>query len=180
MRSLQDTLGVPVKLDERVLAGELGLDVNEPGAIQGSFSGVSARSALRRLLSNVFETPLTYVIRDEILLITDKQYAADNYLSIKVYPVADLVIPVNPNSGVNPFQSGGGLGGAGGINSGQGGGIQAGGAGMGGGMGGGMFQIADAQAAVSSGPVTDQPENQRLTVARKGSINPTKNAVPEE
>ena len=178
--TLQDTLGVPVKLDERVLAGELGLDVNEPGAIQGSYSGVSARSALRRLLSNVFETPLTYVIRDEILLITDKQYAADNYLSIKVYPVADLVIPVNPNSGVNPFQSGGGLGGAGGINSGQGGGIQAGGAGMGGGMGGGMFQVADAQAAVSSGPVTDQTNTQRLTVGRKGSINPTKNDVPEQ
>ncbi|HAU48947.1 MAG TPA: hypothetical protein DCW57_07710, partial [Planctomycetaceae bacterium] len=137
--TLQDTLGIPVKLDDRVLAGELGLDVNEPGAIQGTYSGVSARSALRRLLSNVFETPLTYVIKDEILLITDKQYAADNYLSIKVYPVADLVIPVNPNSGVNPFQSGGGLGGAGGINSGQGGGIQAGGVGGGGGMGGGMF-----------------------------------------
>ncbi len=98
-----------MKLDDRVLAGELGLDVNEPGAIQGAYSGVSARSALRRLLSNVFETPLTYVIRDEILLITDKQYAADNYLSIKVYPVADLVIPVNPNSGVNPFQAAVGL-----------------------------------------------------------------------
>ena len=94
--TLQDTLGVPVKLDDRVLAGELGLDVNEPNAIQGVANGVTARSALRRLLSNVFETPLTYVIRDELLLITDKQYAADNYLSIKVYPVADLVIPINP------------------------------------------------------------------------------------
>ena len=86
--------------------------MNEPGAIQGTYSGVSARSALRRLLSNVFETPLTYVIQDEVLLITDKQYAADNYLSIKVYPVADLVIPVNPSGGMNPFQTGGGLGGA--------------------------------------------------------------------
>ena len=85
--TLQDTLGVPVKLDERVLTGELGLDVNEPGAIQGSFSGVSARSALRRFLSNVFETPLTYVIRDETLLITDKQYAADNYLFLRIYPL---------------------------------------------------------------------------------------------
>ena len=147
--TLQDTLGVPVKLDDRVLAGELGLDVNEPGAIQGTYSGVSARSALRRLLSNVFETPLTYVIQDEVLLITDKQYAADNYLSIKVYPVADLVIPVNPSGG-NPFQTGGGMGGAGGVNSGQGGGIQAGGGMGGGGMGGGMFQVADAQAATSS------------------------------
>jgi hypothetical protein len=156
--TLQDTLGIPVKLDDRVLAGELGLDVNEPGAIQGTYSGVSARSALRRLLSNVFETPLTYVIQDEVLLITDKQYAADNYLSIKVYPVADLVIPVNPSGGMNPFQTGGGLGGAGGINSGQGGGIQAGGGMGGGGMGGGMFQVADAQAATSSRTQADSTE----------------------
>ncbi len=174
--TLQDTLGVPVKLDDRVLAGELGLDVNEPGAIQGTYSGVSARSALRRLLSNVFETPLTYVIRDEILLITDKQYAADNYLSIKVYPVADLVIPVNPNSGVNPFQSGGGLGGAGGINSGQGGGIQAGGAG--GGMGGGMFQVADAQAAVSSSASTVATGARGSTNDRKQPPNTSKTNSP--
>ena len=176
--TLQDTLGVPVKLDDRVLAGELGLDVNEPGAIQGTYSGVSARSALRRLLSNVFETPLTYVIRDEILLITDKQYAADNYLSIKVYPVADLVIPVNPNSGVNPFQSGGGLGGAGGINSGQGGGIQAGGAG--GGMGGGMFQVVDAQAAVSPGGSTVATGARESTNDRPRATNTSKTNFPEQ
>ena len=178
--TLQDTLGIPVKLDDRVLAGELGLDVNEPGAIQGTYSGVSARSALRRLLSNVFETPLTYVIKDEILLITDKQYAADNYLSIKVYPVADLVIPVNPNSGVNPFQSGGGLGGAGGINSGQGGGIQAGGVGGGGGMGGGMFQVADAQAAASSRTQTVATGVRGLTRKQTGPINSTSNTLPEQ
>ena len=149
--TLQDTLGIPVKLDDRVLAGELGLDVNEPNAVQGSYSGITARSALRRLLSNVFETPLTYVIQDELLLITDKQWAADNYLSIKVYPVADLVIPINPQAA---------LGGQGGQGGGQGGlqnaqGAQGGMGGMGGGgmggMGGGMFQVADAQAAVSSG-----------------------------
>jgi len=142
--TLQDTLGIPVKLDDRVLAGELGLDVNEPGAIQGSYGGVSARSALRRLLSNVFETPLTYVIQDEVLFITDKQYAADNYLSIKVYPVADLVIPVNPSGGVNAFKVVVLV-----VTTAQG--AQAGGGMGGGGMGGGMFQVADAQAAVSSG-----------------------------
>ena len=83
---LVDKMGVPVHLDERVLAGELGLDVNEPEAIHGKYDNISARSALRRLLSNVFETPLTYVIRDEVLLITDKQYAADNYISTRLYP----------------------------------------------------------------------------------------------
>ena len=126
--ALEATLGVPVKLDERVLAGELGLDVNEPDAIRGAYRGISGRSALRRLLSNVFETPLTYVVRDEVLLITDKQYAADNYLSVKVYPVGDLVIPpgqpLNSNGGAssgpganfgNQQNQGGGLGGGGGF-----------------------------------------------------------------
>ena len=141
-----------MKLDERVLAGELGLDVNEPGAVQGTYSGVSARSALRRLLSNVFENSLTYVIKDELLLITDKQYAADRYLSIKVYPVADLVIPINPNSAMGGQGGGGvGVGGGGGLGGGMGvmggGGMGAGGMG-GGGMGGGMFQVADAQTAL--------------------------------
>jgi hypothetical protein len=130
--ALEATLGVPVKLDERVLAGELGLDVNEPDAIRGAYRGISGRSALRRLLSNVFETPLTYVVRDEVLLITDKQYAADNYLSVKVYPVGDLVIPpgqrLNSNGGASSGPGanfgnqqnqgggfGGGLGGGGGF-----------------------------------------------------------------
>ena len=83
----QDASAIPARLDERVLAGELGLDINEPGAIYGSCSGVSAQAALSILLSNVFETPLTYVIKDEVLLITDKQYAADNYRVLRFYPL---------------------------------------------------------------------------------------------
>ena len=83
---MADTLGIQVKLDERVLAGELGLDVNEPNAIRGKYSNISARSALHLLLDNVFECPLTYAIKNEVLLITDKQYAADNYSTTKIYP----------------------------------------------------------------------------------------------
>ena len=83
---MTDTLGIQVKLDERVLAGELGLDVNEPHAICGKCSNISARSALHLLLDNVFECPLTYVIKNEVLLITDRQYAADNYLATRIYP----------------------------------------------------------------------------------------------
>ncbi len=132
---LTDTLGIPVALDERVLAGELGLDINEPEAIRGTYSGVSARSALRRSLANVFETPLTYVVRDEVLLITDKQYAADNYISTKVYPVGDLVIPANPQLGTSggPTNGSGAGFGAGGQQQ-----MNAMGGGMGG-MGGGVF-----------------------------------------
>lgn len=131
--TMTDTLGIPVVLDERVLAGELGLDLNEPEAMRGAYSGISTRSALRRVLANVFETPLTYVVKDEVLLITDKQYAADNYISTKVYPVGDLVIPANPQ-----------LGTSGGPTNGSGAGFGAGGqqqqnAMGGGGMGGGVF-----------------------------------------
>jgi len=59
------------------------------------------------------------------------------------------------SSGLNPFQTGGGLGGAGGINSGMGGGGGmgmggGGGMGMGGGTGGGAFQVADARERVAA------------------------------
>ena len=144
---IEDKFGIPVDIDP-YLVNEFNIEPNEPPNLIGNYSGISLRSVLRRALATYGEVPLTYVIRDEVLLITEKTYAEQNYLSIRVYPVADLVIPVNPNGGVNPFQTGGGLGGAGGINSGQGGGIQAGPAG-GGMMGGGMFQIADADAAAA-------------------------------
>jgi hypothetical protein len=68
------------------------------------------------------EMDLTYVIRDEVLMITTKT-EAENMLSIKVYPVGDLVIPIG-------MRGGGGFGGMGGMGM--------GGMGMGGGMGGGF------------------------------------------
>jgi len=39
------------------------------------------------------EMDLTYVIRNEVLMITTKT-EAENMLSTKVYPVADLVVPI--------------------------------------------------------------------------------------
>ena len=134
-RSIEDQFRIPVEIDARALE-ELGLDLDTP--VTQSLSGVSLRSALKRMLGPI---DLAYIIKDEVLLITTKEKAEEN-LVVKVYPVADLVLPVDPGSGLNPFQSGGGLGGAGGINSGQnmGGGMggAAGGMGMGG-MGGGGF-----------------------------------------
>jgi hypothetical protein len=134
-RSIEDQFRIPVEIDGRAME-DLGLDLDTP--ITQSLSGVSLRSALKRMLGPI---DLAYIIKDEVLLITTKEKAEEN-LVVKVYPVADLVLPVDPGSGLNPFQSGGGLGGAGGINSGQnmGGGMggAAGGMGMGG-MGGGGF-----------------------------------------
>ena len=140
---IEDSQGIPVEIDTKAFE-DAGLDLMTP--VTKNVSGISLRSALRLLLG---ELDLTYLVKDEVLLITTKDKAAEN-LVVKVYPVADLVLPVNPSSGLNPFQTGGGLGGQGGINSGQGGGLggQGGGGGMGG-MGGGMFQISDARARLS-------------------------------
>ena len=124
---IQDSQGIPVQIDAKALE-DAGLDLEAP--VTRNVSGISLRSALRLLLGDL---DLTYLIKDEVLLITTKDKAAEN-LVVKVYPVADLVMPVNPSSGMNPFQTGGGMGGAGSINSGMGG---MGGGGMGG-MGGGM------------------------------------------
>jgi len=107
-----------------------------------NLSGVSLRSALRLMLKDL---DLTYVIRDEVLLITTPE-EANAKLVTKVYPVADLVLPINSGAGSNPFMLGGGMGGQGGFGGGLGGGMGGGGfgggfggGGMGGGMGGGGF-----------------------------------------
>ena len=85
---LEDALNIPVRLDERVLAGELGIDVNEPGAIFHTAAvNQSVHSSLNQMLSNVFETPLTFINRHDVLLITDRQYSTDNYLEVRIYPL---------------------------------------------------------------------------------------------
>ena len=98
------------------------------------------------------EHELNYIIDHEVLLITSDAKAKEHVIT-KVYPVADLVLPIQLNSGLNPFQSGGGLGGGSSFNSGQSGGLGGGGFGGGGGGfggggggfggGGGAFDVAD-------------------------------------
>lgn len=135
---LQDSQGVPILPDTRALE-DLGVDLDTP--ITGkSVPGASLRSALKRLLEPV---DLTFLVQDDVMLITTKDKAAET-LILKVYPVGDLVIPVSPISGAGAAGLGGGVGG-GGVGAGMGGmGMGAGGMG-GGGMGGGMFQVADAR-----------------------------------
>ena len=86
------------------------------------------------------EHEMNYIIDHEVLLITTAEKAKDHVVT-KVYPVADLVLPIAINSMLNPFQTGGGLGGQSGFNSGQSGGLGQGGfgQGFGGGGGGGGF-----------------------------------------
>ncbi|MCL2742711.1 MAG: hypothetical protein FWE67_02560, partial [Planctomycetaceae bacterium] len=67
-----------------------------------SYHGVKLRSALRLILSG---QDLTYCIQDEVLLITTED-EAKKHMSVKVYPMQDLV--------VDPTPMGGGMGGMGG------------------------------------------------------------------
>ena len=98
---------------------------------------ISLRSALNVMLR---EYGLKYVVKDEVLLVTTAdaiESNPDSYLNLRVYPVADLVIPIM--SGGMEMMGGmmGGMGG--GMMGGMGGGMMGGmGGGMMGGMGGGM------------------------------------------
>ena len=171
---IQDAQGIPVQIDTKAFE-DAGLDLEAP--VTKNVSGISLRSALRLLLGDL---DLTYLVKDEVLMITTKDKAAETMV-VKVYPVADLVIPVNPQGGVNPFQTGGGLGGAGGINSGQGGGLGGGGGMMGGGIGGGgggMFQISDARARIGQTGKAGSPPADR-TAAKPEPLATPAESGPE-
>ncbi len=125
---LQQRFGIPIIVDKPALE-ELGVNADEPITIAG-LQNVSLRSALRLMLKNI---QLTYIIQDEVLMITTPDRAEKNLIT-KVYPVADLVLPVDATS---LGGSGGGLGGGGGgLGGGGGGGFGGGGGGLGGGGGG--------------------------------------------
>ena len=162
---IEDAQGIPVEIDMKALE-DAGFDLETP--LTKSISGISLRSALRLLLGDL---DLAYIIKDEVMLITTKEKAAE-HIVIKVYPVADLVLPVNPSSGINPFQMGGGMGGQqGGMGGGMGG--QQGG--MGGQHGGGMFQISDARALVARREKPDlAPVPARVATPRQPTAAPRK------
>ncbi|MBL8830191.1 MAG: VWA domain-containing protein [Planctomycetaceae bacterium] len=129
---------IPVLFDTKSL-GDAGVQEDVPVTI--NVKDVTLRSALRVLLR---PNELTYLIKDEVLLITTKAAADDIALNgvTKVYPVADLVVPI-PQGGLSGFGglggSGGGIGGMSGGGGGFGGG--GGGGGFGGGGGGGAFAV---------------------------------------
>lgn len=110
---LKERHDIEIQLDTKALTDE-GIGSDTP--VTRNIKGITLRSALRLMLG---EMDLTYVIRNEVLMITTKT-EAENMLSTKVYPVADLVIPVGLRMG------GGGMGGMGGMGM--------GGMGMGGGF----------------------------------------------
>ena len=142
---LRDYHKIEIQLDKKAL-GDVNIGTDTP--VSKTLRGISLKSALRLMLR---ELQLTYIIQDEVLLITTPE-EADARLVTKVYPVADLVLPIRQldMSGMFGGMGGGGLGsmgmggmGGGGLGMGMGGGM--GGMGMGGmggmgrGMGGGGF-----------------------------------------
>lgn len=142
MNYLEDLHHIEIWLDKTALSDE---GINSDQQINLVMSGISLRSALRLILEPL---GLTYLIEDEVMKITT-QAKADEKMSTRVYPVADLVIPIRPPmgmmGGMGGGMMGGGMGGMGGGMGmgGMGGGMGMGGMGMGGmGMGGmGMFNI---------------------------------------
>ncbi|HET6884120.1 MAG TPA: VWA domain-containing protein, partial [Pirellulales bacterium] len=80
---------IEIQLDQKALT-DAGVGTDTP--ISRSIKGITLRSALKLLLS---ELDLTYIIRNEVLMITSKT-EAESMLSTRVYPVADLVIPTAP------------------------------------------------------------------------------------
>ncbi|NQT12542.1 MAG: VWA domain-containing protein, partial [Planctomycetes bacterium] len=87
METLKDYHEIEIQIDQRAL-DDVGVPADTP--ITKDLKGISLRSALRLMLR---ELDLTYVIEDEVLLITTPE-EAEMRLSTKVYPVADLVIPI--------------------------------------------------------------------------------------
>ncbi len=183
--SLKTRHGIEIQLDTKALT-DAGVTGDTP--ITKSIKGISLRSALRLLLA---EKDLAYIIDHEVLLITTADVAKTKTVT-KVYPVADLVLPINNNAGINPFQTGGGLGGAGGFNSGgamggQMGGFGGGGGGFGGGMGGfggggfgggGAFDVPDTGAATPTVSVTS-PAAAPAVVEKPAAVQPAKAAKIE-
>lgn len=83
---LQDEFGIQIQFDRPALE-DLGIDATQPVTI--SLRNVSLQAALDLMLK---ELELTYVVDNELLLITTQE-EADTRLSVRVYPVRDLLDP---------------------------------------------------------------------------------------
>ena len=81
---LQDEYGIPIKLDTAAL-DDLGVQTDQP--VNVNLHGISLRAALRLMLK---ELGLTYIIRDEVLMITTPD-EAEKQLETCVYDVRDLI-----------------------------------------------------------------------------------------
>lgn len=153
LADIADALGVlarvSIQFDDTAL-DELGIGSDSPVSVQLG-ENISLRSALRIILNKI-DPELTFMIKNEVLTITTKEVESENLIT-KVYPVADLVLPIKLTgfAGSGGFSQGsaqqgyggGGFGGGnqGGSNFGGGFGGFGGGGGGGGGLGGGGVNL---------------------------------------
>jgi type II secretory pathway component GspD/PulD (secretin) len=82
---LSETHEIPILIDSRALE-EIGLSSDE--TVNLSVKNISLRSALRLLLNGM---QLTYMIRDEVLVITTAESAEQN-LSLRVFPLSPTFV----------------------------------------------------------------------------------------
>lgn len=87
INSLSALSQIPIYADEKALR-EANIGLEQP--LSMDCNGLSMKSGLKILLDKI---GLTYVIRDESLLITTADKARQNFRRA-VYPVADLIIPI--------------------------------------------------------------------------------------
>jgi hypothetical protein len=130
---LKEYHNINIWMDKQTLTDE-GVALDQPITLK--LAGVSLRSVLKLLLEPV---QLTYLIENEVMKITTATKAGEK-LATRVYPVADLVIPIRtPRIRGMGGMMGGMGGGMGGMRGGMGGMM----GGMGMGMGMGMMNVRD-------------------------------------
>jgi hypothetical protein len=184
---LEELHGIQIEVNQAAL-DELGIATD--ATVNKQLSGISLRSALKLMLRDL---GLTYVIEDEVLQITTPEDAASNVVT-KVYPVADLVLPIQSIGGGGMMGMGmmGGMGmgmggmGMGGMGmGGMGmGGMGMGGMGMGGmglgGMGGmgGMGGFWDVEDAVSLGVAKDPASTPAASALQAPATQPATKRRP--
>ncbi len=128
IETLEQLHGIQIEVDQAALE-EVGITTDAP--VNKQLSGITLKSVLKLMLRDL---QLTYIVDDEVLQITTPEKAEAETVT-KVYPVADLVLPVTSMGGGMMGGMMGGMGMGGGMGGmGMGGGM--GGMGMGGGMGG--------------------------------------------
>ena len=157
MRQIQDEYDIPIVFDNAALDQ---LAISPETEVTVDLRSISLRSAMNLMLKQPGLEDLTYVLDQEVLLITTIEKANET-LKVKVYPVADLVLPIINLGGLGG--GGGGLGG-GGLGGGGGGGLGGGGLGGGGGGGlgggggggGGFFNVADDEPAENNAKSNSQ------------------------
>jgi hypothetical protein len=137
VKYLKDYHNIEIQLDMKALS-DLGIEPTTP--IKRDVKGISLRSAMKILLGQL---GLTAVVHNEVLYITSEDTAkSPEFMTTKVYPVADLVLPIRtPPSSMGGM--GGGMSGSSGSGSGGLNGILGGNQG-GGNQGnnlGGMFNV---------------------------------------